>query len=755
MRRFDRRAFLRALSGAGGSLAFHGVGRPTRAAALRVDAEPTIFYAQPDGQRVLVRFFVSGADAPAGRLRVFDRAGRLIGTAGVIPLGDGRLYGELWLPLTGPERVDSELVLPGRPPLRTAHALAPRPRWSLYWTTVLSPDDLADRVRGLAPLHRGTQLGLWASAGVTINPLPAELAGRLVDHLPFLRLGETSRDLELDLGLPLNPVAVLPAPALDHPTLPLVLQGSGIRYAATPGTGEPHWLVGPDGSRVMVAPLYPGSRPAELGFQQGGAELLRRVERWLGSLPAPPANDGAALIAGTRVEDASPDIVRAVTEWNGRLAFPRILLGSAGEYFRLLERRGGIRAAPEPRAPAAGVPSRASELTSLARARADERERRARAMVEAIGGLDAVAGQLGFGLPGTVVFNPSPFSRTGFVRLTDGTKRVVTDVPAIGYAYVPHTRADEGGWRETAGHVLENTHVRVSLDPETGAIGSLVSLPDGTEWARPGGPGLNSVEAARVERITRLELAGAAHRVVIERWSPGRGAVRSTITLLDALARVEIENSVEAVGDAPPEYRFALPLDGAAVEWEVPAGVRRARAPVGPFAALRWIRLSGAPGSVLVGSLDAPFAAVTESGELVIPGPQGVARFQIALRPATTYPPRDDAWRFGWSSEPFLTAPVTGRGNAGLPSFGSLLELDEPGVMILGIEPRGAGRVVVYLQEVLGLGRRFSLRGGLLRFEEARVADLLGRPGGAAVAVTLPAYGVVALSLQGVSLRRA
>lgn len=768
MRRCDRRTFLQLLSAAGGTLAFRGAERPPRAGAVRVDAEATVFYAQPDGQRVLVRFFVAGADAPGGRLRVFDRAGKLAGTAGVIPLGDGRLYGELWLPLTGPERMESDLVLPGRPSFRSVHALAPLPRWMLYWTTVVSPDELTERLRGLSPLHRGTQVGLWASSGVTINPVPAELATRLVDHLPFLRLAEPARDLERELGLPRNPVAVVPAAALDNPTLALALHGSGIRYAATWATGEPQWLTGPDGSRVILAPLHPGARPTELGFQLGGAEVLRRVERWLAGLPAPAANEGTVLIAGTREEDATPDVIRTVTEWNSRLAFPRIMLGSAGEYFRLLERRGPIRAAREPGAPAEVVPSRASGLTSLARARAEERERRARAMAETLGGLDAAAAQLAFAVPGTLVFNPSPFTRTGLVRLTDGTERVVTDVPAVGYAYVPHQQDDRGRWRtaEDDGHnthVLENAHVRLALDPESGAIRSLVSLPDGTEWARPGGPGLNGVPAARMERITRLELRGAAKRLVAERWSPGRGAVRSVITLYDALPFVDIENTAEAVGDAPPEYQFSLPLDDAWIEWEVPAGARRARAPAGPFAALRWIRVSGPPGSVLLSSADSPFASITSSGELTIPGPRGVARFSVALRPAASYPPGDDAWRFGWNGEPYLTALVTGRGAAQLPSFGSLLEYHEPGITILGIEPRGADRVLVYLQEVLGIGRRLSLRGGLLRFAEARLADLLGRPGEpialdgsrSAVTVSLPAHGVVAVSLHGVTLHRA
>ena len=117
----------------GGSL-FVGGGL-INATAITVAANPTVFFAQPDGRNALIRFVVEGATAPAGRLRVFDPTQKQIGTAGIIGVG-GRMYGELWIPLAREALVTSELELPGvRGVIRTSHRLTPRRRWTIYWLT--------------------------------------------------------------------------------------------------------------------------------------------------------------------------------------------------------------------------------------------------------------------------------------------------------------------------------------------------------------------------------------------------------------------------------------------------------------------------------------------------------------------------------------------------------------------------------------------------------------------------------------------
>jgi len=87
----DRRGFLGWL----GSVAT-AVGRSSNRAAgapvLTIDARPTVLFRQPDGHNNLVRLTVTGLDAPAGRARVLDRRGTLLGTAGLLPLETGTVF---------------------------------------------------------------------------------------------------------------------------------------------------------------------------------------------------------------------------------------------------------------------------------------------------------------------------------------------------------------------------------------------------------------------------------------------------------------------------------------------------------------------------------------------------------------------------------------------------------------------------------------------------------------------------------------
>src|SRR2546428_14155073 len=90
----DRRRFVAWL----GSLPIVGEHLPLRAAPpIVIDAMPTALYQQPDGRNNLVQVAVSGLDAPAGRARVTDRRGPLVGAARLLATGAG-LAGDLWGP---------------------------------------------------------------------------------------------------------------------------------------------------------------------------------------------------------------------------------------------------------------------------------------------------------------------------------------------------------------------------------------------------------------------------------------------------------------------------------------------------------------------------------------------------------------------------------------------------------------------------------------------------------------------------------
>src|SRR5574341_69991 len=195
----DRRGFLKLLAAAAGAAAGIGVRSP---ATAQVTAEATPFFAQPDGQRCLVRFFVSGLDAPAGRLRAFDRARRQLGTAGVIPFGDGRLYGELWLPPELIERRQTDLEAPGlRRPLVTWHSLVAAPRWTMYWVTMVAPDQVEGDLVALEPIPRAATLAALHQLGAMVNPLSGPIPASIGD-VPFLRLAEPAGRAAARLGLP-------------------------------------------------------------------------------------------------------------------------------------------------------------------------------------------------------------------------------------------------------------------------------------------------------------------------------------------------------------------------------------------------------------------------------------------------------------------------------------------------------------------------------------------------------------------------
>ena len=120
----DRRSFLGWLASV--STAVGRSGRRARSApVLTVDARPTALFQQPDGHNNLIRLTVTGLDAPAGRARVTDRRGTLVGTAGLLPAESGTVFtGEVWVPLAGP----AEFQI--RPPARLEARCRQRKKFS-------------------------------------------------------------------------------------------------------------------------------------------------------------------------------------------------------------------------------------------------------------------------------------------------------------------------------------------------------------------------------------------------------------------------------------------------------------------------------------------------------------------------------------------------------------------------------------------------------------------------------------------------
>src|SRR5574341_503510 len=743
-----------------------------------VVAETTPFYAHPDGQRCLVRFFVSDLDAPAGRMRAFDGAQRLLGTAGVIPLGDGRLYGELWLPLGALSHIRTELEAPGlRRPVATRHALTPAPRWTIHWVTLLDPEGLRQRLAFLDPISRAVEISTLQQIGAMIAPAPSSVP-RAIGDVPFMRLAEPANRIAAEIGTARGSAAVVTTADLRVPSLAAVLVGSGITLAVVrdPPAAGLYWLHAPDGSRLLVAAVPVDADPGSLAFMEGGDRMVRAVERLLAEgiegtagTVAATAAERIALVVGTGMENL-PRAAENARDWNARFAYPRIVVGDAPAFLRAAPATSGNRIPPWAAPPSAErhVPSLV-EVMDLTERRATESRRRADAMIACLAplvpgpgtGLERIANQLAMPVPGTLVFNPTSYARTELVRLANGAERLVTDIPPLGYAYFPTVAADERGWRTMEGDrppVIQTARFRLALDPDTGAIRSLVTLEDDTEWVNQT-MGLDAVDDARLEATVREALPGVAVRVVAQRRAPW-GEVRTVVTAYEGLPWIDVVNHAEP-GDAAVAYRFGFALQATGVEWETPAGVARATPPC-DCTHLRWLRLKGERGSALLAARQAALGWVDPDSTLTSYSPPGESRFRIGLSSAGEFVFREDPWRFGWGIEPFVAAPVPETGGATLPSFGALLMVDQPGIAVAGLQPAADGDgVIVYLQELSGRARVATLGAGLIGFEDARQVDLIERDLGApamvmrnGVGVMLPALGVAAVRLQGVTLAR-
>ncbi len=779
----DRREFISTLTFSLAGMTLPRV-KPARAALPQVDAETTFFYGNPDARTSLVRFVVRGLDAPAGRMRVFADGRRLVGTAGVLRSGDS-LHGELWLPLARQTTVTSMLEAPGlREPHWTTHRLRPKTRWTIVWITPADPEYIRSALMALPPLNRAIQTAIWREAGVLGNPLPDPSRLHVMDHSRFLRMGIQARQLEQAFAIPTSSVAYTDRAAALPPTTILALAGAGVRYVLRSDEGGApleRWD-GPDGSQVLAARITPGGDARALGFADSSSMMLARVERWLTNLETgldvtPTGQVGAsdpalAFLASGHLDDSVATMVAAAHEWNRRFAYPRILMGAPDEMERQFQEAavGSPVVGYQSRPSRFEIPSVAA-LAGIARDRSEERAANARTIFSPLAraiaadshpetALEVIAGHIETAIPGFLVLNPAPFRRTDAVELPGGQTRVVTDVPAMGYAFVVDDRAEAGSTaapsQSPTSPVVDNTDFRLEVDRKTGAIASLVTRSDSREWVR--GSGLNVVSGAILEELSREVLPGVGVRLTAHRWSSDLQQFRSTVTSYDALPWVDIENHVDFQPRDALQYRFEFAAPDPLVRWEIPAGHSESALPVEHAAHLRWLAVRSGLDTVLFRGLDAPYVSVRTGGTIVSFAPPGRTRFRIraASFPADVV----DCTRFGWGAEPFIAVPVSGNPAGNLPRFGKLLVLDQPEAAIVGLKQADNGNgLIVYVQELLGQPSFLSLGPGLLTFDGARKVDFLERdlendvtyvPDG--VAFQSRPWGVTALRLLNVRL---
>src|SRR3989475_486821 len=344
----DRRTFLRWLGGLpvlGRYLSPLPSPQPGRGggAPPTVVATPTALYQQPEGRRNLVRIAVTGLDAPAGRARVTDRRGALVGSAGLLPAGPV-LLGEVWVPLSEPSQFQIDVEVGKTRVARSRLRLVPPKRWTLYWLstihTAVGDTDLQERcleihrenldaalarlpghpdyrwtaecalqvisyVENRSPEAAGALVEAIRGGKIGFQALFANLLTGLLDHETLARVvwpaGLLAR--ERGLGLAAAQLTDVPGQTLTFPT---VLAASGVRYLATgpnperavpllsaadgaaaglagdwPVYPQAYWWEGPDGGRVLHWRAYRYGDATRFGFDVGPDEMGRRLSDWL------------------------------------------------------------------------------------------------------------------------------------------------------------------------------------------------------------------------------------------------------------------------------------------------------------------------------------------------------------------------------------------------------------------------------------------------------------------------------------------
>src|SRR5207247_1522050 len=203
----------------------------------RIDAPTTALYQQPDGRNNRVRITVTGLEAPAGRARVTDRRGRLVGTAGLLPTAPSpgapaAFAGEVWIPLSGPAEFQIDLEVGKQRVGRRRVRLAPPRRWTLYWLSSSHTDvGYTDRQERCLEVHRAN----LDAALARLADVPGQVA-----TLPTLLAASGVRYLVSGV----NPERAVPllSPADGASTQ---LAGAWTSYP------QLYWWAGPDGSRVL------------------------------------------------------------------------------------------------------------------------------------------------------------------------------------------------------------------------------------------------------------------------------------------------------------------------------------------------------------------------------------------------------------------------------------------------------------------------------------------------------------------------
>lgn len=405
-----------------------------------------------------------------------------------------------------------------------------------------------------------------------------------------------------------------------------------------------------------------------------------------------------------------------------------------------------------------------------------------------------------------VVINPSSWPRTDILRVmlpegttvaepgvatcdgNHGTYVLVKDVPACGYRVLKLAASGERVQPQgVEGPTIESTLYRVTFDPATGAVTSVLDKESGRELVDAkapfrlnqylyvaGGNGTRIVDSGPEPKLTisspekatlrRLKLGSLGEMMVIETSAAMTPKLTSTIIVWNDVKRIDITNHLSKTLTYEKEAAyFAFPFAAGkpAFRYEVPAGIVTANTDMLPGACLDWftvqhfVEVAGDKGAVTWASPDAPLVCFQDinrgkwqtkldltNGHLYayvmnnywftnyLAGQGGDFVFRFAL---TSRPQADSvaSAQFGWNvSNPLTAVALDANPGGTLPAEPTgLISVAEPNVMLVGAKrPDGGAGLILRLWEISGQPTIVHVRLSPFAAQKAMACNLVEEP---------------------------
>ena len=396
------------------------------------------------------------------------------------------------------------------------------------------------------------------------------------------------------------------------------------------------------------------------------------------------------------------------------------------------------------------------------------------------------------------------------------TLLLVKDVPACGYRVLKLAeKSDRRPAQSAEGTTLDSRFYRVTFDPAQGAITSLFDKDLNRELVDPkapyrlnqylyvtGGGGSRivmnpsgpepklTVSVPAKATLRRLRLGELGERMVIETSATMTPRLVTEVTVWNHLRRVDIVNRLNKTQTYDKEaVYFAFPFAAAkpVFRYECPAGIVNANTDMLPGACLDWfttqhfVEIESGDAAIAWATPDAPLVCFQDlnrgkwlrklpldTGHLYAyvmnnywytnykPGQGGEHTFRFSITSRAKADNTASA-RFGWAaSNPLFVRPASGNPGGPLSApAGSLVEIAEPNVILIGAKQADAGKsLVLRLWELSGRPATAHVRLAQLSARKALVCNLVEEPQGSleikdnVIAVPLRGSGLATVLIE-------